>query len=255
MCVRVPLKVRYAEALEGEDAMGIRAIVTGVILTCTASLPAHGQISKVFSDPQVRRASHCDQCGVDFGPLWSDNSGCGGTGCGAPCGGCAITPSFTPVGAIHGPRCSCGACGTVLSEVVCTVKHTIDRSLQCVLGAVLPMGVCRGTFDVSSSTICPGGCGGGCADVCDSGFATAGCDSCGTSPYASGHLEPSMSLPPASNPPSVLPTPATPRPAVDPFQDDPAPNGSAFRSQPRQRGSYAYRPSPQKRPQMRRATY
>lgn len=207
--------------------------------------PAGAQVQQLGRIPvqergQVRAASHCDGCS-DLGPLWSPAS-CAGD--------CDVVPR------IVGPACR-PCCRTVLGEFVGDVRCGVDRTLRCVLGAVLPCGLRQGRYDVCSSTACSGGCmpacesccdmGCGCTDSCTSGCTDGGCGGCagGCSGDAGGMMYQA---------PMGTPTPA----AADPFQDDPpAPITSSSRAVRRSPNpsAQANRSSAQRRPQIRRTTY
>lgn len=202
------------------------------------SSPASAQVKQIGRMPaqgKVVQASHCSGCS-DAGALWAPSA----------CGSCA-GPTMV------GPACRPG-CGMVLGELLCDVKHGVDRSLRCVLGAILPCGLCQGHYDVCSATVCGGACGGcdSCSLGCDSGCASGGCDSGGCA-GGCGATAPTYGTD------SLSPTPATPQPMpqpADPFQDDPpAPAQTSARKEVQLPSRLAQRSAPQKRMQIRRTNY
>jgi len=220
---------RMGACLAAVAWFGVASIgVAWMASPAAAQVKQLGRIS-VPATGRVAPASHCNGCS-DLGPLWSP----------ASCdGGCDVVPPIT------GPACR-PCCRDVVGDFLCGVKNGVDRTLQCVIGAIIPCGLCQGSYDICSATACSG-CAPPCDSCCDLGC-TDGCDSGCTGGCSDGYGGGIHSIP------TGVPTPAV----ADPFQDDPpAPATSSARAVRRAPSAMtqAQRSAAQRRPQIRRTNY
>ena len=209
------------------------AALAGVCLLSPAL--ANGQVRQIGAAPhgQVRQAS-CSSCGV-AGYGGGFRHSCPSTS------GCA-TGHFGYFGSTSGSNCGggrgcCLCCGTLVAEVLHDITFAVGSKLNCLIGCLVPAGICSGCDDIGCSD-----CGGSCADIGgDCGCGDGGCAECGD----------------VGVPVQASPEPQANTEPTNPFLDDPPvkPSGSHTRTLRPKRapGTAAWRIAPNKRTSIRRA--